>query len=63
MSKVQLLAALTTLGTAAPAFCAVDTADITSAITDAGTAGAAIASAVVVMLVGIKVFKWIRRGL
>lgn len=42
---------------------AVSTADITAAITDAGTAAGVVGLAVVVMLVGIKVFKWIRRAL
>ena len=49
---------------ALPAFATgTDTTAITAAITDAGTAGATIGAAVVVMLVGIKVFKWIRRAL
>jgi len=41
----------------------IDTADITDAITDAATAGATVAAAVVVMIVGIKAFKWLRRAL
>lgn len=39
---------------------AVDTAGITSAIGDAGTAAAAVGAAVLVMIVGIKVYKWVR---
>lgn len=39
---------------------AVDTAAITAAVGDAATAGATVGAAVLVMIVGIKVFKWIR---
>lgn len=55
-------AAVMTAG-ALPAFAVVDTGDITDAIASAGTAGAAVGSAVVVMIVAIKVFKWLRRAL
>jgi hypothetical protein len=48
---------------AAPAFAAVDVSGATSAIVEAGVAGGAVGLAVVVMLIGIKVFKWIRTAL
>lgn len=52
------------LGVSAMSFATgVDTSAITGAITDAGTATAAIAAAVVLVYVGIKVFKMIRSAL
>jgi len=39
---------------------AVDVTGVTSAIGDAGTAAATVGAAVLVMVVGIKVYKWIR---
>lgn len=39
---------------------AVDTTGITSAISDAGAAAATVGAAVLVMIVGIKVYKWVR---
>lgn len=39
---------------------AVDTTEIVSVITDAGTAAAAIGVAVLAMHFGIKLYKWIR---
>lgn len=39
---------------------AVDVTSVTSAIGDAGTAAATVGAAVLVMVVGIKVYKWIR---
>lgn len=39
---------------------AVDVTAITGAISDAGTAAATVGAAVLVMVVGIKVYKWIR---
>lgn len=64
----QKLAALAVLSTpmlvaSTHAVAAIDVSDITDAITEAGTAGATVGAAVVVMLVGIKVFKWLRRAL
>lgn len=47
----------------APAFAAIDVSDATAAIGDAATAGGAVGLAVVVMLIGIKVFKWLRTAL
>lgn len=39
---------------------AVDVTSVTTAIADAGTAAATVGAAVLVMVVGIKVYKWIR---
>lgn len=41
---------------------AVVTTDIEAAITDAGAAAAVVGLSVVIMLVGVKVYKWIRRA-
>jgi len=41
----------------------MDTTDIVSAITDAGSAAGTIGLAVLVMLVGIAAYKWVRRAL
>jgi hypothetical protein len=48
---------------AAASQAAITTTGITDAITDAGTAAGVVGLAVVVMLVGIKVYKWIRRAM
>lgn len=45
---------------AAGASHAMDTGAVTAAIGEAATAGAAIGGAVLVMIVAIKVFKWVR---
>jgi len=42
---------------------ALDTTAVEGAITEAGVAAAAIGIAVLIMTVGIKVFKWVRRAL
>lgn len=39
---------------------AIDVTAVTGAIGDAGTAAATVGAAVLVMIVGIKVYKWIR---
>jgi len=55
--------AASSLLAAGNASAALVTTDITAAITDAATAGGVIGIAVLVMLVGFKVFKWVRRTL
>ena len=55
------IAALLTF--AGSAHAVLDTSDITDAITAAATAIGVIGLAVVVMIVGAKVFKWLRRAL
>lgn len=41
----------------------IDTAGVTSALTDAGTAAGVVGAAVLVVLVGIKAFKFIKSAL
>lgn len=42
---------------------AIDVAPVTSALGDAGTAIAVVGAAVLVVIVGTKVFKWVARAL
>lgn len=51
------------LTAAGSASAAIDTAAVTSALTDAGTAAATVGAAVLVVLVGIKAFKYIRSAM
>ena len=63
MTRKQKLAALGVLGaTASPAFAAIDVTGATAAVTDVATAGATLGLAVLVMLIGLKAYHWIRRG-
>ena len=55
-----LIAALALAGSAQAA---VDTGAVTSAVTDAGAAIAVVGAAVLVVHVGMKVYKWIQRAL
>jgi len=48
---------------ATSAHAAIDTASVTSALTDAGTAAGVVGAASLVVIVGIKAFKMIRRAL
>ena len=41
----------------------MDTTAVTTAITDAATAAGVVGAAVLVLLVGIKAYKWVRRAL
>lgn len=43
-----------------PALAAVDVSGVVTAIGEAATAGAAIGAAVLLVIVAIKVFKWVR---
>lgn len=52
-----------TLAAVTSANAAMDTAAITSALTDAGTAAGVVGAAVLVVIVGIKAFKFIRGAL
>jgi len=66
--KGAALAALaTTALVAAPAFASggggVDVGDVVSAIKGAGAPIAAIGGAVLTIMVGIKVYKWVRRAM
>lgn len=46
-----------------PALAAVDVSDVVTAIGEAATAGASIGSAVLLVIVAIKVFKWVRAAM
>jgi hypothetical protein len=48
---------------AGSASAAIDTAAITSALTDAGTAAGTVGAAVLVVVVGIKAYKYIRSAM
>lgn len=54
---------LTALGTAMPTWAAIDTAGITAGVAEAATAVGVIGAAVVLVVLGVKVFKWIARSL
>ena len=58
----QLMAAGLSL-TAAMAQAAVDTTAITTGVTDAATAVGVIGAAVVLVVLGIKTYKWVNRSL
>lgn len=45
------------------AHAAISTTEVTAALTDAGTAAGVVAAAVIVVIVGIKAFKYIRSAL
>jgi hypothetical protein len=55
--------ALVVLVSVSAASFAADTAGVTSALTEAGTAIGVVGAAVLVVVVGTKVFKWIARAL
>jgi len=59
--RVGLVAAIAGVATSAQA--AIDTAGVTTALTEAGTAAAAVGAAVLVVVVGIKAFKYIKSAL
>jgi hypothetical protein len=54
---------LSLLAVAASSQAAVDTSGVVSAISEAGIAAAAVGAAVLVMIVGIKVYKWVRAAM
>ena len=60
---VALLAFLVTAMVATPAFAQVDVGEATAAIAGAAAPIAAIGGAVLLVLVGIKVYKWVRRAM
>ena len=67
MNKVQkFLSRFAVAGVAATAVsvhAAIDTAGVTTALTDAGTAAAVVGAAVLIVIVGIKAFKMMRQAL
>lgn len=62
MQKLKALFAAGSVLTAGSAFAAVP-AEVTTAISDAGTDAAVIGGAVLVVLVGIAAFKYMRRAM
>lgn len=62
LNRRNALVAAAVSGYAGSAF-AVETAPITGALTEAGTAAAVVGAAVLVLVVGIKAFKYIRSAL
>lgn len=66
-SKLLALTTAMTFGAIAPAAFAggggIDVSSVTTAISGAAAPIAAIGAAVLVVLVGVKVYKWIRRAL
>lgn len=57
------LVAAPALAAMGSAHAAIDTAGVTSALTEAGTAAGVVGAAVLVVLVGIKAFKFIKSAL
>lgn len=57
------VAALTAAGSSFAAGGGIDTASITAKLTEAGTAAGVVGAAVLVVLVGIKAFKYIRSAM
>ncbi|WDS36970.1 major capsid protein [Pseudoxanthomonas sp.] len=63
-NKLPALAGLAVATTATvPAFAAVDVAEVVTEISGAAAPIAAIGGAVLVVMVGIKVYKWVRRAM
>lgn len=63
-SKLPALAGVATAAAvASPAFAAVDVADVVAEIGAAAAPIAAIGGAVLTVMVGIKVYKWVRRAM
>lgn len=66
MNKIQkagLVVAAVASSFVTSAQAAIDTAGITSALTDAGTAAGVVGAAVLIVVVGIKAFKYIRSAM
>ena len=59
---VPVLAGVSTLAAMGSAHAAIDTAPAVEAITAAGTAVAVIGAAVFLVVIGIKVWKWMSRS-
>jgi hypothetical protein len=64
MNLIKKLAAAAALAAVSvSSFAAVDTASVTASITEAGSAVGVVGAAVLVVMVGVKVFKWVARAL
>lgn len=65
--KARVVAVLVAAGAASlvsgSALAVIDVSDITDKVTEVGVAVAIIGAAVLVMIVGVKVWKWLRRAL
>lgn len=62
-SILRGLVAVGAIASVSSAHAAIDTAGITSALTDAGTAAGVVGAAVLIVIVGIKAFKYIRSAM
>lgn len=62
-SNLKKLGALALLGAAGASQAAVDVSAITTGITDSATAVGTIGAAVLLVVLGIKTFKWLQRSL
>jgi len=58
--RLLSVAGLSAAGFAGSASAAIDTTAVTTALTEAGTAAATVGAAVLVVVVGIKAFKYIK---
>lgn len=63
LKTVAKAVAVAAFGFVGSAHAAMDTTSVTSALTDAGTAGGVIGAAVLVLVVGIKSYKYVRMAL
>ena len=64
MKKMLLgVSAISAGALALPSFAAIDVTSVTTALTDAGTAVATVGAAVLVVIVGVAAYKYIRRAL
>lgn len=61
--RLFAVAGLSALGFAGSASAAIDVAAVTSALGDAGTAAGTVGAAVLVVIVGIKAFKYIKSAM
>lgn len=61
--SVAIVAGLSAAMFAGSSFAAIDVTSVTTALTDAGTAVATVGAAVLVVIVGVAAYKYIRRAL
>lgn len=59
----KMAAGLSALAFAGSSMAAIDVTSVTTALTDAGTAVATVGAAVLVVIVGVAAYKYIRRAL
>jgi len=63
MNKIRLSALAVAAFVSTSASAAIDTAPVTTALTDAGAAAGVVGAAVLVVVVGIKAFKYIKQAM